>query len=214
MIYPPETQLEAPITDPTATTLTVISDALFGAPIFLVIDTEIIYCPTEAADGTFSGVTRGALGSTAETHAAETAVYGLYSTTFDPTAMGGIGGWWDQIAAELGTLQAKTAGGSGYSGPTTQTDQTANRSPGNLYTNSGPTAMWITATFQGTTTNDFIQIQAGAGGSPPIVIPFSQVPLNGVGETNLIVSFVVPAGSNYQFDVFGSPTVIAWIEWQ
>ena len=100
-----------------------------------------------------------------------------------------------------------------YSGPTTQTDQSANRSPGNLYTNSGPSAMWVTVTFAGTTTNDFVQMQVGPGGSPVTIISFTQIPF-GSSANNLVMSFVVPAGFSYQFQVLGSPAVSAWVEWQ
>jgi len=107
-IYAAETTLGVAVNS-SVTTVTLASAAGFTAPCYLVIDQEIIYCPSAAVANVFSGVTRGALGTVAAAHLINAGVYGLFSSSYSEAAMGGIGGWWDQIAAELGALETRAA---------------------------------------------------------------------------------------------------------
>lgn len=106
MIYPAESQLNGAITA-TATSLTLTSAAGFtAAPFHLVVEGEIILCPTLPTGNAVAGVTRGTLGTVAAAHADQVGAYGLFSKAFQRSAMAGLGGWWDQLAAQLEVLQA------------------------------------------------------------------------------------------------------------
>jgi hypothetical protein len=112
MIYPAESKLNGAITA-AATSLTLISGAGFtAAPFHLVVEGEIILCPTLPTGNVVAGVTRGVNGTNAATHADQTGAYGFFSAAFQKSAMGGLGGFWDQLAAQLGAVEGRltTAG--------------------------------------------------------------------------------------------------------
>lgn len=118
MIYPAESKLSGAITA-AATSLTLVSGAGFSAaPFHLVIEGEIVLCPTLPAGNVVTGITRGVLGTVAAAHNDQTGAYGLFSKAFQRSAMGGLGGYWDQIAAQLDVLQGNplspSNGGSNF----------------------------------------------------------------------------------------------------
>ena len=109
--YPAATELGQSVSSG-ATSITPVSLAGLTAPCYLVIQNEIIYCPTAPVAGAFTGVTRGALGSPAAAHTAFTPLYGLYSDLFPYSSAAEFMG---AIAAELITVESRleTAIGGG-----------------------------------------------------------------------------------------------------
>jgi hypothetical protein len=109
--YPAATTLAQSVNS-SITNITPTSLAGLTAPCYLVIQTEIIYCPTAPVSGAFTGVTRGALGSTAAVHAAFTPLWGMYSDLFPYSSAVEFMG---AIAAELVTVENRlnTAIGGG-----------------------------------------------------------------------------------------------------
>jgi hypothetical protein len=109
--YPAATELGQSVSSG-ATSITPVSLAGLTAPCYLVIQNEIIYCPTAPVGGAFTGVTRGALGSVAAAHTASTPLYGLYSDLFPYSSAAEFMG---AIAAELVTVETRleTAIGGG-----------------------------------------------------------------------------------------------------
>jgi hypothetical protein len=109
MAYPAQTTLQSSILAG-STSVTPYSLAGLKAPCYLVIETEIIFCPTAPVAGAFTGVTRGALQTTAASHAAGANTYGLFSNLlpFD-----GPVEYFNAIGAELATLEARMGAGGG-----------------------------------------------------------------------------------------------------
>lgn len=108
MSFPAQTTLQTAISSG-ATTVTPVSAAGLTAPCYLVIEEEIVYCPTSLSGGSFTGVIRGALSTDAAAHAQYVAVYGLFSDLFPFTSSDGE--FLNAIAAELNTVERRIATG-------------------------------------------------------------------------------------------------------
>ncbi len=203
MIYPAETTLSAALTSG-ATNVFVTSAAGFTAPCYLVVDSEIIYCPSAAVANEFSGVTRGALGTVAASHLDLEPLYGLYSTSYQPSAMGGLGGWWDEIAAELGTLEARIQTALEIH-PSTQSANLAGttRVAGTVYRNTGTLPIYVAATSQGV--GPVIQALSDSNPSPAASVCFQD------GTNYATVNFIVLPGNYYEV-VVGAGTLTEWFE--
>jgi hypothetical protein len=109
MAYPAQTTLQIGVTSG-ATSITPYSTAGLTAPCYIVLELEIIYCPTAPVNGAFTGVTRGAFSTTAAAHAAGVNLFGLYS---DLAPFGGVDELFNAIAAELATVEVRAGGGGG-----------------------------------------------------------------------------------------------------
>ena len=108
--YPAATTLQTGISSG-ASSLTPYSLAGLNAPCYVVIDQEIIYCPSAPVGGAFTGVTRGALQTNPAAHVATAPLYGLFSNLF-PFGVD-ASEYLNAIAAELGAIEIKTSGGGG-----------------------------------------------------------------------------------------------------
>jgi hypothetical protein len=207
VIYPAQSQLQGDITA-TATSITLVSAAGFTAPCYVVLTSEILYCPTGPTGNEFAGVTRAALNTTAAAHTSETGVYGLYSASYSFGAMGDLGGFWDQIAAELATVQARLAAASG-GGPTTQIAYGTDRFVNTVYQNATGKPMWVTTSVSNPSGNGIL-FQTDANNPPNTTVALL---FDALQAQN--VSFTVLAGNFYWLNA-PDPTGIginSWTEW-
>jgi hypothetical protein len=109
MAYPAQTTLQIALTSG-ATSVTPYSTAGLTAPCYLVVELEIIYCPSGPVSGAFTGVTRGAFSTTPAAHGAGVNLFGLYS---DLAPYGGVDELFNAIAAELASVEVRAGAGGG-----------------------------------------------------------------------------------------------------
>jgi hypothetical protein len=172
MTYPAESKLNGAITA-AATSLTLQSGAGFTfAPFHLVIESEIILCPTLPAGNVVSGVTRGAQGTNPAAHNDQTGAYGLFSAAFSKEAMGGLGGYWDQLAAQLGAVEGRlNTQGQTFA----LVNQTGSAGPVTVFTAPASGVYSISAQLHLIATNNVGTLTATIT-PPPSTPPFNNVP--------------------------------------
>jgi hypothetical protein len=205
VIYPAQSILTAAI-GANDTSLILVSAAGFTAPFYLVIDTEIIYCPAAATGGQYSGITRGALNTLAAAHSSAAGAYGLYSTSFMFGVMGGQGGYWPQIAAELATIEARLTAASA-AGPSTQQNVLGLRQLAVPYQNQTGKPLYVSV------------VMSNAGGAEILVTTDSNNPpttsvaasLDVFNAVNLFL--ICLPGNYYMVSDPGGVFPLFWTEW-
>jgi hypothetical protein len=204
MIYPAESTLSADLAQG-STSATLQSAAGFSAPCYLVIGTEILYCPAAPTGSTFAGITRGALNTTDSAHARGSGAYALYSASFPTGAMGGLGGFWDQIAAELATVEARLTAAS--AGPSTQQNVLGLRQLAVPYQNQTGKPLYVSV------------VMSNAGGAEILVTtdpnnpPTTSVAAS-LDVTNAVNLFLICLpGNYYMVSDPGGVYALFWTEW-
>ena len=209
MFYPAESTLNGAIND-SVTTIVVTSAASFnsGTPTFMVVEKEIVDLSGATLTGnTFTNAVRGALGTSAASHLTLAKVFGLFSSDYDFAAFGELGGFFDQIAAELSTLETRAA--SSTPGPINQVDASSGRDEGTIYHNTTGNPIFVSVNAAGHATNPLQALSDDA--TPPTLVVAKSLNTDPAGFQSIF--FIVPADHFYQVSSPAGGGISTWIEW-